>query len=176
MVKCHCIFTRPLLFTVQLWPSPRTFLSSKEAGTPLPVQPPNGNQLLCLPSAQTLARATTLEPQQRNTLELFSTFTAPEKANGTATTTQQQAPGGQRGCSSCASRLVCSSVSFGPFSAQLLIINNSVYLYQNHYLNWLHDTYHFPNCTPGKICYKICDFVLCNYPSMGYKTLHLCLK
>lgn len=81
-----------------------------------------------------------------------------------------------RGCSSCASKLVYSSVSFGPLQTQLLIINNSVYLYQNHYLNWLHDTYCFPNCTLGKIGYKICDFVLCNYPSMGYKTLHLCLK
>lgn len=33
------------------------------------------------------------------------------------------------------------TASSGPEQTQLLIINNSVYLYQNHYLNWLHDTY-----------------------------------
>lgn len=33
------------------------------------------------------------------------------------------------------------TASSGPSQTQLLIINNSVYLYQNHYLNWLHDTH-----------------------------------
>lgn len=111
-----------------------------------------------------------------NFWSLFSVFTAPEEGNCPAALSQQWPAGGRSQCPGPGLQLPLSSASFGPLSAQLLIINNTVYLYQNHYLNWLHDTCCSPNCTPGKLCYKICDFVLCNYPSMGYKALLWCLK
>lgn len=179
VVKCHCTFTRPVFFMVQLWPSPRTSSGARKPRLSFPVFRLLGTQFLALPvqplrlpwahpwPAQSLSGATTLASAPWKALEAF--------------------PGcwlllGKRLCRSpepvpCPGlQLPHCSVSFGPLSAQLLIINNTVYLYQNHYLNWLHDTCCSPNCTPGKMCYKICDFVLCNYPSMGYKALLWCLK
>lgn len=189
VVKCHCVFTRPV-FMVQLWTSPRTSLGAGSQGFPslfsgFWVPSSWVSQYSCLSPFSTSLASTDPHGSQHlgiSAVEHFGTifglFPAPEEARCPAA--EPRVACGEREAGAHAHgpglQLPHSSVSFGPLSVQLLIINNTVYLYQNHYLNWLHDTCCSPNCTPGKMCYKICDFVLCNYPSMGYKALLWCLK
>lgn len=169
VVKCHCVFTRPVFFMAQPWTSPRSQQPSS-AALCSSFWVPSSWASCCCPSSTSLTSA---DPARSPTLQshgkLWKHFQAEccSWVRELSCTEPSPRPGLQ---------LSSSSVSFGPLSAQLLIINNTVYLYQNHYLNWLHDTCCSPNCTLGKMCYKICDFVLCNYPSMGYKALLWCLK
>lgn len=166
VVKCHCAFTRPVFFMAQLWTSPR----SQQPGSAVPCSSfwVPSSWASCCPSSTSLT-AQSPHPAIPATENSGSMFRLGKELSCTE-------PSWSRSCCPRPGLQLSSSVSFGPLSAQLLIINNTVYLYQNHYLNWLHDTCCSPNCTLGKMCYKICDFVLCNYPSMGYKALLWCLK
>lgn len=93
MVKCHCIFTRPLLFTLSSDPAPGPSSAASKRGlfSPIssllgvsPSSAPRWESAVILPSAQTLARATAWEPQQRKTFELLSVSTGPQKAQPAA--------------------------------------------------------------------------------------------
>lgn len=143
MVKCHCIFTRPLLFTLSSDPAPGPCSAASKRGFSLPfpaswasppAQPPDGNQLL----ARAQHRASQEPPpgnlsngkllncfQSPPVLRKRSQRQSPAQQSPARQSPARQSPagpaaGGQElphrpGCSSCSSQLVYSSVSFGPF-------------------------------------------------------------
>lgn len=93
MVKCHCIFTRPLLFTLSSDPAPGPCSAASKRGFSLPfpaswasppAQPPRRESAVGPRSAQSLARAAAWEPQQGKTFELLSVSTGPQKAQPAA--------------------------------------------------------------------------------------------
>lgn len=87
VVKCHCIFTRPVFFMVQHWTSPRTSLRARKPRLSFPVFRLLCAQLLGLPvqlplpsghpspvQTPTPAGATTLESQPWKTFEPFLVY------------------------------------------------------------------------------------------------------
>lgn len=93
MVKCHCIFTRPLLFTLSSDPAPGPCSAASKRGLFSPISSLLGVSPSSAPrqesavrpcSAQSLARPTAWEPQQQKTFELLSVSTGPQKVQPAA--------------------------------------------------------------------------------------------